>query len=170
MSDMALEDLTFPEASREQVISIAPFTVRRVARWSECDPAGVVYTGNFTEYLISATHLFRRFVLGRDWSGIRESVHVDLPAKAISLVFNGSLWPDDVFDISLFVGDIRERTFDFVARAVRAGGSDKVFEGRLSVICVSASDRRTAVSIPHPLRARLEQQRAHSPAPGDLSH
>ncbi len=41
-------------AGPEYVTGYAPFTVRRTARWHECDPAGVVYAGNFTDYLLSA--------------------------------------------------------------------------------------------------------------------
>lgn len=165
---MSNADLSFADMSREQVVSLTPFTVRRVARWSECDPAGVVYTGNFSEYLMSATHLFRRHVLSGDWHSIRETVQVDLPAKALSLVFKGSLWPDDVFDTSIFVGDIRERTFDFLAQAKRTDGAGNVFDGRLSVICVSASDRRIAMPIPTALRTLLEQSRTQCPAPPEL--
>lgn len=161
-------DLSFADITREQVISFSPFTVRRAARWSECDPAGVVYTGNFSEYLMSATHLFRRHILGGDWHSIRETAQVDLPAKALSLVFKGSLWPDDVFDTSIFVGDIRERTFDFLVHAKRMDGAGDVFDGRLSVICVSASDRRIALPIPAALRTLLEQSRTRCPAPPEL--
>ena len=46
-------------ADRKMLISsLDPFTVRRAVRWAECDPAGVVYLGNYPHYLLSATHLF----------------------------------------------------------------------------------------------------------------
>src|SRR5258708_24539280 len=122
----------FARQSREEVVSTNPFTVRRVARWTECDPAGVVYTGNFAEYMLSAVHLFRRHVLQASWQEIKSIAKVDTPAKAITMVFNGSLWPDDVFDVTVRVGDIRTRTFDFVVSAVRAHAGTSVFEGRLS--------------------------------------
>ena len=141
---------------REEVISRAPFRVRRVARWSECDPAGVVYTGNFTEYVLSAVHLFRRQVLEGSWREIKESAGVDTPAKAISMVFNGSLWPDDVFDVEVGIGEIRNRTFDFVATATRIDNGSSVFNATLTAICVTAADRRIAAPIPAPLRQRLE--------------
>lgn len=147
----------FARERREEVISKVPFRVRRVARWTECDPAGVVYAGNFPEYMLSAVHLFRRQVLNGGWQEIRSSTRVDTPAKAISMVFNGSLWPDDVFDVEVSAGEIRTKSFDFNVSAVRADNGASLFEGKVSAICVDASDRRIASSIPAVLRDRLER-------------
>ena len=149
----------FAGESREEIISRSPFRVRRVARWSECDPAGVVYTGNFAEYMLSATHLFRRHVFGGTWKDIRDRVGIDTPNKALSLVFNGSLWPDDIFDIEVKVGEIRNRTFDFEVAAFRGDDGSSVFTGTLSAICVKADDRRIADPIPESLRRLLEDSK-----------
>jgi acyl-CoA thioester hydrolase len=157
------EAAEFASEKREEIVSKRPFVVRRVARWSECDPAGVVYSGNFAEYALSAMHLYRRYAFDATWRDIRENAGVDLPAKAISLVFNGSLWPDDVFDMEVRVGEIRTRTFDFAIEAVRADNGSSVFTGTLGVICVTAADRRIAAPIPDALRHRLEETKAASP-------
>lgn len=154
------EAALFAAESREEVISKSPFRVRRVVRWSECDPAGVVYTGNFTEYLLSAAHLFRRHLFGETWREMRENLGVDTPNKAVSMVFNGSLWPDDIFDVEIRVGEIRNRTFDFDISAFRADDRSGVFTGRLAVICVKADDRRVSLPIPGSLRRRLEEARS----------
>ena len=159
MSMSEVRQTHFAAESREEVISRSPFRVRRVARWSECDPAGVVYTGNFTEYMLSATHLFRRHVFGGTWKDIRDRIGIDTPNKALSLVFNGSLWPDDVFDIEVQVGEIRNRTFDFEVAAFRADDGSSVFTGSLSAVCVKADDRRIAAAIPESLRRQLEDSR-----------
>lgn len=154
----------FAAENREEVVSRSPFRVRRVARWSECDPAGVVYTGHFAEYLLSAVHLFRRHVFDSSWKAIREEVGIDTPNKAFSMVFNGSLWPDDVFDVEVRVGEIRKRTFDFEVAAVRVDDGSSVFTGTLSAICVKASDRRVATPIPDVLRQQLEASARGEPA------
>ena len=155
MPEAASDIRSFADQVREQVVSVDPFTVRRVARWSECDPAGVVYAGTFAEYLLSAVALFRRRLLGRDWARIRSEFGIDLPAKAYSLVFKGSLWPDDLFDTTIRVGSVRSRTFDFLATSVRTGTGEPVFEGVFSTICVSGTDRTVAVPLPDELRQRL---------------
>ncbi len=156
--DLSKEELAaFAREKREEIVSVTPFRVRRAVRWSECDPAGVVYAGNFPEYMLSAIHLFRRHVFDAAWRDIRTSTGTDMPAKAMSMVFNGSLWPDDVFDIEVHTGEVRTRSFDFEAIATRAENGSNVFEGRMTAICVSAENRGLAVPIPGALRARLEQ-------------
>ena len=155
----------FVLSEREAVVSVTPFVVRRAARWTECDPAGVVYTGHFTEYLLSAAHLFRRQVLGRSWASMRDDMGVDTPAKAMSMVFRGTLWPDDVFDTAVHVGAIRTRTFEFVARASRVDTGLPVFDGTITFICVSATDRGRSIGVPDPLRKRLEAHRNADPSP-----
>src|SRR5581483_4826686 len=132
------EIAAFVRNGREEVVSTAPFVVRRVARWSECDPAGVVYVGNFTEYMLSAVYLFRRHVLQASWQELKSNVKVDTPGKALAMTFNGSLWPDDVFDVTVRLGEIRTRTFDFATSAVRADDGSSVFEGSVTSICVDA--------------------------------
>lgn len=133
------------------MISKHPFRVRQVARWTECDPSGVVYAGNFVEYMLSAVHLFRRQVLDSSWEGMREQFQIDTPGKALSMVFKGSLRPDDVFNVG---------TFDSETVARRALDGTAVFEGKLSAICVSAQNRRVSMRIPDPLRRRLQDVRA----------
>lgn len=74
-----------------QVVALTPFTVRRIALWRDCDPAGVVYAGNFSDYLLDATALLRRHVFGLGWRAIRETTGVDTPAKALSPAIAGRL-------------------------------------------------------------------------------
>lgn len=152
----------------EQVIALSPFTVRRVARWRDCDPAGVVYAGNFPEYLLDATSHLRRHLFALSWDEVRRTTGVDTPAKAMSLVFCSSLWPDDVFDVEVYVGEIRQRTMDFLARARRADDGCDVFLGRLSTVTVAATDRRIAVDIPDVLKDAARRHRDIHPPPTEL--
>lgn len=152
----------------EYVLRTEPFTVRRRVRWSECDPAGVVYAGNFTEYLLSAADLFRQHlnVSGRLMAAHDRTYHT--PGKAMSLVYMSSLWPDDIFDISVFAGGVRTKTSDVLARACRADDGSAVFMGRITSIYVSPNDRKQTVPIPGDVRNAFEGYRARHPAPQDL--
>ena len=142
--------------------------MRRVARWHECDPAGVVFAGNFSEFLLSAASLFRRHVFGRDWRLVRDELGVDVPGKATALIYHGSLWPDDAFDITVWAGAVRTRTFDILARATRVDDGAPVFDGRHASICVDAADRRRSLALPPALSGRLAASRDRSPPPPDL--
>ena len=140
-------------ACTEFVASVMPFTVRRTVRWAECDPAGVVYAGRYVDYLLDTCALFFQhigFGHGQRWA---EGKSVGLPAKHIGLTFMASLFPDEVFDMTLAVTAIRTRTFDLSLVARRPDG-EIVFEGQCSPICI-APNVRESVPMPDQLRQQL---------------
>ncbi|GAA5233112.1 acyl-CoA thioesterase [Verticiella sediminum] len=143
----------------EYVISESPFIVRRVVRWSDCDPAGVVYTGRFTDYLLGAVSLFNEY-LAAGARSLGEAHGVDTPCRGLSLSFEGTLWPRDEIDIRCAVGDIRQRSYDLACTATRPDGTP-VFHARFSPICVRR-DARVGTDIPASLRAVLS---AHATRP-----
>ena len=138
----------------EFVLSTSPFVVRRRARWSECDPAGVVYTGRFVDYLLSSVALFNEHLMGGPVEPLKQKLQVQTPCKGLSLVFDGALWPNDAFDMHVSVSDIRTSSFDIAVRAVRPDGRP-VFSGVVSPICIAASERRS-VPIPDEMKALLQ--------------
>lgn len=154
---------------REYVASLSPFTVRRIVRWAECDPAGVVYLGNFPEYLISAVHLFRDCLFGVGWISNDRRGGYQAPGKAISMVFQSSLWPDEVFDMSVYVGALRKRTMNLLVQARRADNGKNVFAGRVTSIFVTMDDREKTVGMPDAIRRDLERYQLENPAPPELA-
>ncbi|QRQ83446.1 acyl-CoA thioesterase [Cupriavidus oxalaticus] len=136
----------------EYVLSEQPFVVRRTVRWGDCDPAGVVYTGRFTDYLLGAVGLYSAHMAGGE-GRLGEAHGVGLPCKAMRLEFIGTLWPDDVIDITCNVEAIRTRSFDIRCKAQRPDGRH-VFDAMFSPICVRL-DRREGTAIPDSLRAVL---------------
>jgi len=136
------------------IVSEKPFVLRQTVKWSDCDPAGVVYTGKFVDYV---TTTFRAFLNSIQEPNLEECVHasnVDFPAKAISFVFDSSLRPDEKFDVRAEIAGIRNTTFETVFIGTKIGGA-ACFTGRMTTICVSPADRR-AVRVPDTLRAVLE--------------
>jgi acyl-CoA thioesterase FadM len=138
----------------EYIASRQPFVVRRRVRWGECDPAGVVYTGRFTDYLLSAVLLFMDHLMDGPSAQYRAAQGIETPCKGMSLVFQSALWPGDVFDMRVRVGEIRDSSFDLLVAATRPDGAP-VFEGRFSPICIPVTERRS-IPIPADLRSRLE--------------
>lgn len=138
----------------EYVFSERPFVVRRTVRWGDCDPAGVVYTGRFTDYLLGAVGLFSDHMAGG--AGRLASAHgVGMPCKAMRFEFIGTLWPDDVIDIECGIEAIRTRSWDIRCMAHRPDGG-MVFDAMFSPICVRL-DERIGTPIPESLRAVLSQ-------------
>lgn len=142
----------------EYVRCESPFVVRRTVRWSDCDPAGVVFTGRYTEYLLGAVALFQDCMGGYARESLGEQHGVDTPCKGLSFEFIGTLWPGDVIDLHCTVGEIRRRSYDIVCTATRPDGSP-VFKAMFSPICVRR-DARIGTPIPPSLRAVLERYAA----------
>jgi acyl-CoA thioesterase FadM len=153
----------------EYITGEAPFTVRRTVRWAECDPAGVVYLGNFPHYLLSAVHLFRHHALDVAWVDTAGASGFQTPGKAFAMVFQSSLWPDDVFDMAVYVGAVRTHTMDTLVQATRADNGANVFAGSITSVFVSRTDRRKLVEIPPAAREQIEAYRVNNRPPDGIS-
>ena len=145
----------------EIVVAEQPFTVRRTARWSDCDPAGVVYAGQYPEYLLNAVSHFLRFLRGVP---IRVAPELELPCKHLALTFHESIYPDNVVDIQVGIGDIRAHTFDVIARARFLDGRH-AFDGVFAPICIKTGERFQKIDIPAELRDLLQRHRIDSENP-----
>lgn len=137
--------MTDDDQFTERLISKAPVTVRRRVLWGECDPAQVVYTPRFSDYLVSAAMWFTRTVVETVPPGLHDA-GLGTPAKAMSLEFHHVLRPNEFFDMTVSVTEIRERTFGL---RVEARGIDDVlrFTGSITLIVI---DRATFRSTPLP--------------------
>lgn len=138
----------------EYVCSLQPFVLRRTVKWSDCDPAGVVYTGVFVEYVTSAFRAFLAHVVDGKVEDYVAAFGVDFPAKAISFVFNSSLRPDDRFDVQVRIAGMRNTTFETEFIGTHKSGA-ACFSARMTTICVSPRDR-SAIRVPDTLRAKFE--------------
>ncbi|WP_322048281.1 acyl-CoA thioesterase [Paraburkholderia sp. J67] len=139
--------------SYEYVLNVSPFVVRRTVRWGDCDPAGVVYTGRFPDYLLGALSLFKEHIAEGTGQSLGQPYGVGFPCRGMTFDFSGTLWPNDVVDLECYVGEIRTRSFDFHCEGRRPSG-EPVFSARFSPICVHA-EVRESTDIPAPLRAIL---------------
>ncbi|SNT09475.1 acyl-CoA thioester hydrolase [Noviherbaspirillum humi] len=143
-------------ATTESVINTAPFTVRRRVKWGECDPAGVVYTAQFADYVISAAELFYEYLFSMPPQRAKDRFGFGTPTRALNIDFRSSLWPDDEFDMTVAVKEIRTRTYVLQVDAVK-DGQTPVFSALLTVISIARGERR-AIEIPDVLRHRLQAE------------
>ena len=141
--------------SYELVVSRTPLVVRRRVRWADCDPAGVVYTGKFSEYLLGAVSLFFGDLGAGRYAQWVKSLNIDTPCKGMELTFHGALWPEDEFEMTCCVPVIRQHSFDIAVEAAQADGR-RIFSGRFSPVCISREVRK-GVDIPPDYRAALER-------------
>ncbi len=151
--DSIRENAARAEEPMQYVRSHRPFVLRQTVKWSDCDPAGVVYTGRFVEYVTTAFRAFLAHILDGDVEAYVARYKVDFPAKAISFVFDSSLRPDDKFDIEVRVAGIRNTTFE--CQFVGTHGEKPCFTSRMTTICVLPGERK-AVRVPDSLRDKFE--------------
>jgi acyl-CoA thioesterase FadM len=144
--------------STEHIVGTRPLVVRRRVKWGDCDPAGVVYTVMFAEYVISAAELFYGSLFETTPQRAKNLHGFGTPSRALTFDFRSSLRPDDEFDITVMVDDIRTRSYVLGMDARTIDGID-VFRSVLTPICVARHERR-AIPIPPPFRTALEQYRA----------
>lgn len=137
----------------ESIIATAPLTVRRMVRWGECDPAGVVFTSRFSDYVISAAELFYGSLFDTTPQRAKHEQGFGTPSRALSFDFIDSLRPDDVFDTVVTVESVNRRTFvlDITGRKPDGG---TIFVAKLTPVCVARSERRS-IDIPADFRALL---------------
>jgi 4-hydroxybenzoyl-CoA thioesterase len=152
----------------ESVISRVPFIVRRRVRFGDCDPAGIVYTPRFADYAVSAMDLFLSDLMGGPY--LESLPDLQTPIKALSFVFSAPLRPNDEFDMTVTVRELRTRTFDLAVVATH--GSVTAFEVAMTPICTNASGERRSIRIPETLRTLLTdyQRKAGSNDAPTLPH
>jgi acyl-CoA thioesterase FadM len=141
----------------EQVLSELPLVVRRRVKWGDCDPAGVVYTVTFSEYVISAAELFYGALFGTTPQRAKREQGFGTPSRALSFDFRRSLRPDDEFDMTVTVADIHSRTYVLDVTG-RTPEGDVVFVAKLTPVCVARDERRSIV-IPDNFRQALQGYR-----------
>ncbi len=144
----------------EYIVSDRPLVIRRRVKWGDCDPAGVVYTPTFSEYVISAAELFYGSLFNTTPQRAKHEQGFGTPSRALSFDFRLSLRPDDFFDMTVAVAEIHSRTYvlDITARTPQG---DVIFVATLTPVCV-ARDERRSIEIPAAFRAALEKYQNES--------
>jgi len=147
----------------EQMLGGFPVVVRRRVKWGECDPAGVVYTPVFSEYVVSAFHLFLESLLGSPLLEELRELDFDTPIRALSLDFKQSLYPAQLFEMTVYVVDVRNTTFELGILFADESGNEIVV-AKVTSICVHFAERRSC-AVPGRLRELLEGYRSRCPLP-----
>lgn len=147
------------ETTNERLLSKNPVTVRRRVLWGECDPARVVYTPRFADYLAAAYGWFLRTVL-TDSLVLDDGARLATPIKALSLEFHRVLRPGDLFDMTVHVTAVRTRTFDLLVSARSPDGEPR-FTGKVSPIVVKSADFRSTDIPPRARKLLLNYEQTY---------
>lgn len=144
----------------DSIDSRGSFSVVRRVKWSECDPAGVVYTGVFPEYVLTAADEFYGYLYGSTAAEMKMTLDIELPTSAMEFSFRRPLYPDQSVEMLFKIGDIGERTFQLLVNGI-CEDRQLAFESKITPICIERNVRKSKV-MPDELRLSLEYYRAAS--------
>jgi acyl-CoA thioesterase FadM len=139
----------------DKIVSQLPFCLERTVRWSECDPAGVVFAGNYYLYALWAYDLYR----DRRLAGLTASVTA--PMKAFTIVHHAPLRPSDIFAMQVCPTKVGRTTFTIAVDARLEDAS--IFTAELTLICTSIG-KWEACEVPPTYREMLENDRTANAA------
>jgi acyl-CoA thioester hydrolase len=149
----------------EAVVRHRPLVIQRRVKWGECDPAGVVYTPAFVDYVISAAELFYGEILGSLPQAAKHTHGFGTPTRAMNFDFRLSLRPDDIFLMTVMVAQVRERSYVLEITGRTPIGA-VIFVALLTPVCVARSERR-GIRIPDVFREALVRYRHETATVGE---
>ncbi len=142
-----------PLPATEAVISLAPFVVRRRVAFGDCDPAGIVYTPRYGDYIAGAFFLFLDTRFAPSFVARLGALGVVPPARRVEMDLLRPLTPGDFLDLTVTVAEIGRSSYTLVALGATPEGH-AVLEAKTTMVTVSMETRRP-VSVPDAFRAAL---------------
>jgi len=135
----------------EGIASLNPFRVFRTVKWSECDPAGVVFAPHFYCYALGALDAMVLHLL----DGVRGEVQS--PVKSATLTHYSTLKPGDVLHLEVAPVHIGRTSFDM--RVEGMSDDRAIFNAAVRIVCTDQAVTRS-VPVPERLKGRLLERLA----------
>lgn len=139
-----------------------PYTVRRIVKWGECDPAGIVYTPRFLDWVIEAAESFFAEAVGVDWFQLNQTYGLGSPSVSTKIDFRKPIQYGQPFTIEVLVRKLTRSTITYVMRG-RDEPGDLCFEAEL-VSCIIDHKRMKSVTIPDHIRQPILDYQAATAA------
>ena len=146
-----------------------PYTVRRIVKWGECDPAGIVYTPRFLDWVLEAAESFFAEVVGVDWFQLKQTHGLGSPSVSTTIDFRKPIKHGEPFTIEVLVKKLSRSTITYAMRG-RNGAGELCFAAEL-VSCIIDAARVKSVSIPDVIRQPILDYQAATAAllEGDIT-
>lgn len=156
-----------PISAQSAWLGAGPLSFQRRIRWGECDPAGVVYTPRFADYVVEAYQDFLEQLLEGPLQQRFAELDLGTPAMGLNLLFKRSVWPDQYISLCVRVSGVRQRSFDIAVEALDSNGAT-LFSAVLGLVCVHHAVRESR-AIPPAVRERLCSYRDRFPVAPPVS-
>jgi 4-hydroxybenzoyl-CoA thioesterase len=140
-----------------------PFVHRRIVVWGDTDPAAIVYTGRFLDFMLEAIEALMRERIGADWYRMTLDDKTGTPFVNVGLDFRSPVTPREPLDTRVVVSRVGRTS---VTCAVQGKGAESAvlkFTGSATFVFVSTTNGKPR-DIPPAYRPALEREAAHAAA------
>ncbi len=104
--------------------------------WSDCDPAGILYYGNFFRFFeLAEEDLF--YSLGRSRVDLYSQLQVGFPRVEASCTYRKPARHGDMMEVTTWIGRRTQKTLLFHFEMRREGDPQIAAEGQYTVVCVN---------------------------------
>ena len=131
-----------------------PFLDQRLVIWRDCDPAEIVYTPRFLDFVAEAIESWFRHVFGTDWYGLRHARALRLPAVHASLDFSLPVRSGDQLSLLVLVDKIGRSSLPF--RVIGLLNDQEAFRAVWIISILDAASNRPT-SIPDDIRDSIKR-------------
>ena len=135
-----------------------PFVYQRQIHWGETDAAGIVYTGQFLDFMLEAVECWWREVVGLDWYKMNTELSMGTPMVSTHIDFKAPVYDGDLLDLSVTVEHLGGASIKHFTTGRGPDGSER-FEGSLTGAIVNNKIMK-AVRIPDDWRQTIEAYQA----------
>jgi 4-hydroxybenzoyl-CoA thioesterase len=140
-----------------------PFVHRRIVVWGDTDPARIVYTGRFLDFMLEAIEALMRERIGADWYRMNVDEKVGTPFANVGLDFKSPVTPREPLDIRVLVARVGRSSVTFAVQGSGAESGVLKFTGSATSVFVTTVDGRPC-DIPDGYRRVLEMEAVHAAA------
>jgi 4-hydroxybenzoyl-CoA thioesterase len=147
----------------QEALPWTPFVQRRPVVWGDTDPARIVYTGRFLDFMLEAIEALMRERVGADWYRMNVDEKIGTPFVNVGLDFKSPVTPREPLDIRVLVARVGRSS---VTCAVQGSGAESGvlrFTGTATFVFVATADARPC-DIPGAYRRMLVTEAAHAAA------
>jgi 4-hydroxybenzoyl-CoA thioesterase len=140
-----------------------PFVHRRIVVWGDTDPAAIVYTGRFLDFMLEAIEALMRERIGADWYRMTLDEKTGTPFVNVGLDFRSPVTPREPLDTRVVVSRVGQTS---VTCAVQGSGAESAvlkFTGSATFVFITTTDGKPC-DIPPAYRRALEKEAAHAAA------
>jgi len=132
-----------------------PYVYSRQIHWGETDAGGIVYTGQFLDFMMEAAEMWWRDVVGPDWYKLKVDHGMGSPMVHTSMDFIKPVYDGEILELKVSVEKLGGSS---ITHAIEGFGPDGThrFSGKL-VAAVITLEPFKAVSVPDDWRKKIEK-------------